>query len=143
MSPQKSVSASRIIAAPANVIFDLLANPHQHVLLDGSGTVKGVKSGPDRLSLGATFSMAMKIKANYTTKNVVTVFEPNKAIAWHHAAKFTWRYDLEEVPEGTKVTESFSYGGPRGFIIGHTSFPRKNQAAMVATLERLDAAVTS
>ena len=56
-------AAARItINAPASKIFDLLANPANHQLFDGSGTIRASISGPARLYLGAKFGMAMKIK---------------------------------------------------------------------------------
>jgi uncharacterized protein YndB with AHSA1/START domain len=139
----RSVSATRTIAAPAATIFDLLADPRQHVRLDGSGSVTQVIAAPARLSLGATFSMRMRIGATYATRNVVSVFEENRAIAWHHFAHFTWRYDLDEVDGGTRVTESFTYDNPLGYLIMALGWPQRNQVAMTTTLERLDAAVTS
>jgi uncharacterized protein YndB with AHSA1/START domain len=138
-----SVSTTRTIASPAKPIFDLLADPRQHVRLDGSGSVTEVIASPPRLFLGATFSMRMRIGATYATRNVVTVFEENRAIAWHHFAHFTWRYDLEEVGDGTRVTESFTYNNPLGLFIMVLGWPKRNQRNMVATLERLEAAVTS
>ena len=54
------VSAERVIAAPPEAIFDLLADASRHVDLDGSGQLRGVtSSAPERLSLGATFGMSM------------------------------------------------------------------------------------
>ena len=138
-----SVSATRTIAAPAAAIFDLLADPRQHVRLDGSGSVTEVVAAPPRLSLGATFTMRMRIGATYATRNVVSVYEENRAIAWHHFARFTWRYDLVEVSGSTRVTESFTYNNPLGLVIVALGWPRRNQRAMERTLERLDAAVTS
>ena len=98
MSKKNIISTSRVIAAPASKIFDLLADPRQHSKLDGLGSVVSVLKGPDRLFLGAKFKMQMNRKAKYATSNVVSTFEENKAIAWHHFAHFIWRYDLEEVP---------------------------------------------
>jgi hypothetical protein len=67
-----------------------------------------VISGPDRLFLGATFGMAMKIKVPYRIKNTVVEFEENKKITWCHLMKWTWCYELEAVgPNQTIVTESF------------------------------------
>ena len=67
-----NTAAARItINAPASVIFDLLASPAAHQRFDGSGSVLGAISGPDRLFLGATFGMAMKIKVPYRIKNTV------------------------------------------------------------------------
>jgi hypothetical protein len=134
---------SRVINAPASAIFDLLANPRRHSELDGSTTVMKVKQAPERLSKGATFSMDMKIHVPYFVKNTICEFEEGKVIAWHHFAQFVWRYDLEEVPGGTKVTESFNYDKPWAFAIIAMGFPERNRSAMEGTLERLEAAVTS
>ena len=143
MTKTRSVSASRVIAAPASRIFDLLADPRQHVLLDGSGSVRHVGRAPDRLFLGARFSMAMKIGAKYTTSNKVVAFEEDRCIAWHHIAQFVWRYYLDEVPGGTRVTESFNYDKPWAWVIMVLGFPERNRLSMVETLERLERAVTS
>ena len=70
-----NTAAARItIDAPAQVIFDLIANPAAHQRFDGSGTVKKAISGPERLYLGARFGMAMKIKVPYRIKNTVVEF---------------------------------------------------------------------
>jgi len=143
MDATRSISVSRLIPAPASRIFDLLANPREHVKLDGSGSVMGVKKAPERLYLGAKFSMQMKMGVGYSTNNKVVAFDEGRTIAWHHVARFVWRYDLEEVEGGTLVTESFNYDKPWAFTIITTGFPEKNRAAMTATLERLDKAVTS
>ena len=104
-----NTAAARItINAPAQVIFDLLANPASHQRFDGSGTIKGSISGPDRLFLGAQFGMAMKIKVPYRIKNTVVAFEENKKITWCHLMKWTWCYELQSISESqTVVTESF------------------------------------
>jgi len=103
----------------------------------------GVKKAPDRLYLGAKFSMQMKMGVGYSTTNKVVAFEEDRTIAWHHIAHFVWRYDLEEVEGGTLVTESFNYDKPWAFAIIRAGFPERNCAAMIATLERLERAVTS
>ena len=104
-----NTTAARInIAAPAAKIFDLLANPSAHQLFDGSETIQSSISGPDRLFLGAQFSMAMKIKIPYRIKNTITAFEENKKISWCHLMKWTWSYELTDLGNGlTQVTESF------------------------------------
>jgi uncharacterized protein YndB with AHSA1/START domain len=140
----RRISATRTIHAPAATIFDLLADPRQHVRLDGSGMISTLKSSPERLYLGATFSMHMKdLGVPYVTKNVVVDFVENKSIAWHHFAKFVWRYDLDEVDGETTVTESFDYSVPWGVFIIPLGFPKRNEAAMQKTLEQLEKAVTS
>ena len=106
-NPNKN-AARIIIKAPPAMIFDFLANPARHMLFDGSGTVKNSISGPDRLFLGAQFSMAMKIKVPYRIKNTVVAYEENKKITWCHLMKWTWSYELIDLGDGTtQVTESF------------------------------------
>ena len=109
--PQESPFKNSVrieIKAPASEIFDLLADPASHKVFDGSGTISNAISGPERLFLGATFSMAMKIKLPYRIKNTVVAFEENRKISWCHLMKWTWSYDLVEVGDGvTQVTESF------------------------------------
>lgn len=139
----RSVQATRLIPAPAAAIFEILADPRRHVELDSSGTVVGVREAAPRLFLGATFTMRMKMGARYETTNVVVAFDEGRAIAWHHVARFVWRYDLEEVEDGTRVTESFNYDRPWAPAIIVLGVPKKNQRSMVATLERLERLVTS
>ncbi|MFZ8979420.1 MAG: polyketide cyclase / dehydrase and lipid transport, partial [Candidatus Nanopelagicales bacterium] len=55
------VSRAVWIDAPPEQIFDLLADPRRHADFDGSGSVTGYASGPERLSLGAKFGMGMRI----------------------------------------------------------------------------------
>jgi uncharacterized protein YndB with AHSA1/START domain len=113
--PFKTAARITIEATPAK-IFDLLANPRAHHLFDGSKTVKNAISGPERLFLGATFSMAMKIKVPYRIKNTVVAFEENKKISWCHLMKWTWTYELQDLGNGsTLVTESFDASNIPGF----------------------------
>jgi hypothetical protein len=103
-----ATAARIVINAPASKIFDVLANPASHQLFDGSGTIQKSLSGPDRLFLGAQFSMGMKIKVPYRIKNTVVAFEENKKITWCHLMKWTWCYELADLGDGTtQVTESF------------------------------------
>jgi len=111
-----TAAARIVINAPANKIFDLLANPTSHRLFDGSGTIQKAISGPERLFLGAQFSMAMKIKLPYRIKNTVVAFEENKKITWCHLMKWTWCYELVDLGNGsTQVTESFDASAIPGY----------------------------
>ncbi|CAN2203196.1 hypothetical protein MCEGKSE7_00820 [Candidatus Nanopelagicaceae bacterium] len=105
---QRNTAARIVISAPAQKIFNLIADPHSHQLFDGSGTIQKNISGPVRLSLGAKFGMAMKIKFPYRITNTVVIFEEGRKIAWCHLMKWTWNYELVDLGEGrTQVTESF------------------------------------
>jgi hypothetical protein len=137
-------SAARIlINAPAEKIFDYLASPKAHQLFDGSGTIQGAISGPDRLFLGATFGMAMKIKVPYRIKNTVVAFEDNKKITWCHLMKWTWCYELVDLGDGkTQVTESFDASNIPFFArrwLNFTGAMAHNPKWMAKSLVRLKA----
>lgn len=101
-------SARIVIHAPAKVIFDLLADPRRHQDLDGSKTIKGNISGPERLSLGAKFGMRMHLGIRYRVTNTVVEYEENRLIAWRHIGRWRWRYELRPIsPNSTEVTEIF------------------------------------
>lgn len=96
------------VNAPASVIFDLLADPRNHTLFDGSGTLRGDVRGPERLELGSKFGMDMHMIANYRIKNTVVEFEDNRKIAWCHPGHHRWRYELVPIDENTTtVVETF------------------------------------
>lgn len=141
----KIVSASRVIAAEPAAIFDLLADPSQHSRFDGSDTVQGSGvTGPDRLSLGSTFGMKMRLgPIPYPIKNEVVEFDEGRVIAWRHLGHHVWRYELEPVEGGTKVTESFDWGVARfPPMYEWLGYPAQHEQNMARTLERLDALVT-
>ena len=105
--PRKK-SASIIINAPAAIIFNLLADPAMHSRIDGSKSVQSVIKAPTRLTLGAKFSMNMKIGVRYRITNRVIEFEEGKLIAWRHLGRWVWRYETKEItPNQTVVVESF------------------------------------
>ena len=136
-----AISVSRVIPAPAQAIFDLLANPSMHPILDGGGTVKAPREGnPERLSLGARFGMDMQLGGPYRISNEVVEFEEGKRIAWCHFAKNRWRYELEPVEGGTKVTETFDPSTGRFPVaaIRLLGFYRRNAPAMEKTLENIE-----
>ena len=134
-----------MIDAPAAVIFDILADPYRHPEFDGSGTVKKGFSGPHRLSKGATFGMDMKMGFPYKIKNTVEEFEDPTLIAWRHAGRHRWRYELRAIDEtSTEVTETFDGSTalfPPGLNVMNAY--EKNQTAIYKTLVRLKALAES
>ena len=48
------VSESVEVQAPPEVVFAILADPRQQSRIDGSGSVRNLIKGPDRLSKGAS-----------------------------------------------------------------------------------------
>lgn len=139
-------SVERFIAAPAERIFDLLADPARHHEIDGSGTVREAAEGSQRLALGSTFGMSMKMGVGYTMVNTVVEFEENRLIAWQPqpSQKFMrrfvggriWRYELEPRDGGTLVRESWDIRQEKvpAAVRGMRS---RTIDAMTKTLERL------
>jgi uncharacterized protein YndB with AHSA1/START domain len=147
MSEQK-VSASTTIAAPADVVFAILADPRQHPRIDGSGSVQELVEGPDRLDRGAEFHVSMKLfGVPYKITNRVVEFAPDRRIAWRHFGGHRWRYELEPLDDGTtRVTETFDYSRydlARRTFIEVLRFPERNRRGIVGTLVRLKQAAES
>jgi uncharacterized protein YndB with AHSA1/START domain len=140
---QRQVSATRVIPAERSTIFEVIADPSRHPVIDGSGSVSAHRSGgPDRLELGSRFGMEMKLGASYRIENEVVEFEEGQRIAWRHFGGHRWRYELADVDGGTQVTETFDWSTARSRLaLELAGFPRRNLRAMERTLERLDALV--
>lgn len=118
MSNEKKVSRSTIVPAPPGEIFEILADPRRHGEIDGSGTIRDARvNAPSRLSLGATFGMDMKLGVPYRITNTVVEFEENRRIAWRHFGGHVWRWILEPVDGGTRVTEEFDWTGSRSPLV--------------------------
>jgi hypothetical protein len=137
--PAKVVSRSTIVPAPAQMIFDLLADPRRHGEIDGSGSIQSAQiDAPERLSLDATFGMQMKIGVRYKITNTVVEFEEGKTIAWRHFGGHIWRYILEPVDGGTKVTEQFDWNKSKSpLILKLRKSPQDNAKSIEKTLENL------
>ena len=134
------VSAERVIDAPPERIFAILADARKHHLIDGSDMVQSSLKAPDQLTLGSKFSMSMKLGAvPYRISNEIVEYEADRRIAWCHFGKHRWRYELEPQADGTTlVRETFDWSTaivPK--VIELMGAPARNQPAMVKTLERL------
>ncbi len=141
--PRRAITVERVIPAPAQRIFDVLADPALHPVIDGSGSVRKPGEGaPDRLAPGAEFGMSMRIGVNYKITNTVVEFEEGRRVAWRHLGRQVWRYELEQVDGGTLVRETFDYTDALSpLALRILRFPTRNRHAMELTLERLEAQV--
>lgn len=150
MSNQDVVTVERIIKAPAEAVFAVIADPRRHREFDGSGTVREARDVPDKLALGTTFGMGMRIVLPYAMVSTVVEYDENRRLAWQPKPAYPlvdrlaggriWRYELEPVEGGTLVRESWdiSQESPltKPVIRRAADQTRKN---MTATLERLAA----
>jgi uncharacterized protein YndB with AHSA1/START domain len=139
-----SVSATRVIAADPQVLFDLVADPSMHAVFDGSSSVKGARGGSRKLGPGDRFTTSMRIGVPYVIQNKVVEYEEGRRIAWAHLGGWRWRYQFEPVDGGTRVTESFDWTQARSRLyIEKMGWPARNRQNLERTLDRLDAYVTN
>lgn len=150
MTNRYLVSRSRFIAAAPEAIFEVLATPALHSVIDGSDTVKGAQPrGPERLALGAKFGMEMNILLDYKILNTVCEFEEGRRIAWRHFGGHVWRYLLEPAADaagnaGTLVTEQWDARQVRARILLRLAgYVRRHPANIEQTLAKLDAYMNS
>ncbi len=143
-----TVSVERVIKAPPSAIFSVIADASRHAEIDGSGSVVKPKAGaPQQLALGTTFGMSMKLGIPYTMSNRVIEFEPDRRLAWQTTlsgplGRFIggriWRYELEEVDGGTKVTETWDISQDKqAFLLKNGKVAQQTATAMSKTLDRL------
>lgn len=106
------VSRRIVVDAPAAEVFALIANPHRHPELDGSGTVRDTPvKGPEKLTPGARFSVGMKqFGVPYTITSTATDIDTDRVVEWKHPMGHRWRWELVATsPTTTQVTETFDY----------------------------------
>jgi uncharacterized protein YndB with AHSA1/START domain len=144
------VSVERVIAAPADRIFDVLADPSRHHDIDGSGTVRDATDSPTRLSLGSQFGMRMHLGINYSMVNTIIDFDDGKCIAWQTGPGSDWqsrlfggriwRYELEPADGGTLVRESWDFSqekGPIKYVLRNRRPQEHTRRAMETTLANI------
>ncbi len=138
------VSRSAEVRAPASALFEMVADPHRHRELDGSGTVVGTVTGPKQLTKDAKFSVQMKqYGLPYRITSVVTDLEDVRVVQWRHPLGHQWRWEFTPLPDGsTRVTETFDYstaGSIQAKGLELFGYPKKNAAGIESTLRQLQA----
>ena len=148
------VSVERVIHAPAQAIFDLIADPNRHPEIDGSGAVRRTRGSAERLGLGSTFGMSMRMGLPYAMESRVVEFDEPKRIAWQttgptrigrHFGGRIWRYELEPVEDGTLVRETWDISQESPFTrpLIRRLAPAATAKNMEATLERIEGILTA
>jgi hypothetical protein len=137
----RAVARRVVVPARPGEIFGLVANPHRHPEIDGSGTLRpGAVTGPDQLSEGAQFTVGMKqYGVPYKITSTVTGFEVDRVIEWQHPMGHRWRWELTEVgPDSTQVIETFDYGNAKSpKMLELMGLPAKNGKGITSTLNAL------
>jgi uncharacterized protein YndB with AHSA1/START domain len=110
----KIVSASRDVAAPAEKIFELIADPSQQPRWDGNDNLAEAAAGQRVRAVGDVFSMT--VTQGGVRDNHVVEFEEGRLIAWRPSdpgqepAGHLWRWELEPLDETrTQVTHTYDW----------------------------------
>jgi uncharacterized protein YndB with AHSA1/START domain len=144
-----TVSVERVIKAPPNRIFALLADAGKHASFDGSESVDRCTQPSVPLAKGSKFGMAMRGRKEtlfipYRTTNTVIEYEADRRIAWQTyglgglVGGRIWRYEMSPADSGTLVRETWDVSqekNKRMVISG--SMPQKTADGMRATLDRI------
>ncbi len=110
------VSASREIAAGADHIFELIADPAQQPRWDGNDNLGNAEAGQRVRKLGDVFTMTLTNGG--VRDNHVVEFAEGRLIAWNPSgagerpAGHLWRWKLEPLGDGhTRVTHTYDWTG--------------------------------
>lgn len=109
------VTASRDIAAPAETIFELIADPSQQPRWDGNDNLAEAPAGQRVHAVGDVFTMTLT-KDSAVRENHVVEFTEGRRIAWRPSEVGgepfgqLWRWELEPLAGGgTRVTHSYDW----------------------------------
>lgn len=108
------VSATREIAASADRIFELIADPSQQPRWDGNDNLAEAKAG--QRVRGAEDVFTMTLTGGSIRENHVVEFEEARCIAWlpsepgRRPPGHLWRWELEPLGETrTRVTHTYDW----------------------------------
>jgi hypothetical protein len=137
-------------------VFALLADPARHSDLDGAGMLRGLDSGPERVTaVGDAFVMHMNQDGigDYRMRSEVVAFEADRRTAWAPAihppgalshiigeldpSGHIYGWELEATPEKhTKVIHVYDWSGVKdeGAL---ALYPRVSEEQMAGSLARI------
>lgn len=108
------VTATREIAAPAAVVFELIADPAQQPRWDGNENLDHAEAGQRVHGVGEVFVMTNR--GGRVRENHIVEFDEGRLIAWMPAEPGKepigqlWRWELETRDDGhTRVTHGYDW----------------------------------
>ncbi|MBC2643839.1 MULTISPECIES: SRPBCC family protein [unclassified Rhodococcus (in: high G+C Gram-positive bacteria)] len=132
------VTASRIVAAPARTVFELIADPARQPLWDGNENLAEAAPGQRIRAVGDVFTMTLTNGG--VRDNHVVEFEEGSRIAWRpseqgrQAPGHLWRWELEPLDEAhVRVTHTYDWS--------RLTDAKRLERARVTTSEKLLASV--
>lgn len=137
-----TASATAVVAAPPEVVFDFVRSPANHADISGDQSVRDRVNGPEMLEAESSFRMKMRRgPIAYRMTNKVVEYDRNRVITWAHLGGHRWRWEFEPDPSGgTRVTETYDQSTSRipaivkamGYPRGHVANVAKSVANVVA-----------
>ncbi|MGX1777795.1 SRPBCC family protein [Nocardia brasiliensis] len=108
------VKASREVAAAADTIFELIADPAHQPRWDGNENLAEAPTGQRVRAAGDVFTMTLTIGA--VRENHVVEFEEGRRIAWRPSEVgqqppgHLWRWEIEPLDDArTRVTHTYDW----------------------------------
>lgn len=139
MDQNKVVSATAVIDAPADVVFEQIADPANQPAWDGNDNLARAEAGQRVRGVGDIFTMVLAKDAKVRDNHVVE-FDEGRLIAWRPAESggqpfgHQWRWELRPLDDDrTEVTHTYDWSE----LTDEQRFPR----ARATTSERLQASL--
>jgi GNAT superfamily N-acetyltransferase/uncharacterized protein YndB with AHSA1/START domain len=110
---ERVVSTSRVIAAPAADIFELIADPAAQPRWDGNDNLAEAADGQRVHAVEDVFTT--RLTKGAVRENHVVEFEEGRRIAWCPAPEGgqpfgqLWRWQLEPIADGVRVTHTYDW----------------------------------
>jgi uncharacterized protein YndB with AHSA1/START domain len=138
---QRVISASLVVDAPAEAIWELIAEPTRQPSWDGNDNLGHAEPGQRVHGVGDVFRMTLSGGA--VRDNHVVEFDEGRRIAWRPSEVdrppfgHLWRWELEPGDDGTTlVTHTYDWTQ----LTDESRFPRARATQhenLMASLERL------
>ncbi|HIY66151.1 MAG TPA: SRPBCC family protein [Candidatus Agrococcus pullicola] len=113
MGEHRLVSASTVIAATAETLFEWIADPALQPAWDGNENLLAAEEGQRVRAVGNVFTMTLTM--GQARDNHVVEFEEGRRIAWLPAPEgaeplgHLWRWELDPTDGGTLVTHTYDW----------------------------------
>ncbi|GFZ85662.1 SRPBCC family protein [Nesterenkonia alkaliphila] len=138
MTEQRVVSASGVIEAPAETVFEYIADPARQPEWDGNNNLTSAEPDQRVRAVGDVFLMTLT--NGKTRENHVVEFAEGQLIAWKPSPiggsqpGHLWRWELRAVdPARTEVTHTYDWTA--------LSDPARLERARNTTAENLEASI--
>lgn len=114
MVTERVVSASRTISAPAETIFEMIADPAAQPTWDGNDNLAQAPAGQRVTAVGDMF--VMTLTNGHVRENHIVEFDEGQVIAWRPSEPGSpppghlWRWELEPLGNAsTRVTHTYDW----------------------------------